>query len=49
MRARTADKTLKPHGISQKNNEYGGGRLAEINTSYSYEKLRLSGLEGHQV
>lgn len=50
VRARTADKTLKPREISQKHNEeYEGGRLAEINTSYSYEKCRLSGLESHQV
>ena len=49
MRAGSADKTLKPHGISRKNNEeYGGGELQK-QTSCSDEKLRLSELEGHQV
>lgn len=46
----SANKTLKPYGISWKNNEeYGGGGLAEIDTSCSYETLRLSELESHQV
>lgn len=41
MRAGSANKTLKPRGISGKNNEEcGGGELAEIDTSWSYEKLK---------
>lgn len=50
MRAVSANKTLKPPGSSQKNNEEdGGGELAEVDTSRSDETLRLSDLESHQV